>query len=88
MAKGYWIARVDVTTWTATRNIVAQNGEVFAKYGARFLCAAASMCPRKAPRLAQRGAGIQDYETALGCLQFAEYVRLVALAQPHCEATS
>jgi uncharacterized protein (DUF1330 family) len=37
MAKGYWIARVDVHNMDGYKEYVAQNGAVFAKYGARFL---------------------------------------------------
>jgi len=50
MAKGYWIARIDVHNPDGYKEYVAQNGAVFAKYGGRFLCAAASTCPRKARR--------------------------------------
>ncbi len=37
MAKGYWIARVDVRNADAYKNYVAANGAAFAKYGGRFL---------------------------------------------------
>lgn len=37
MAKGYWIARVDVHDAEAYKNYVARNGVAFAKYGGRFL---------------------------------------------------
>ena len=37
MAKGYWIARIDVHNMDGYKEYVAQNGAVFAKYGARFL---------------------------------------------------
>ena len=50
MAKGYWIARIDVHNMDGYKEYVAQNGAVFAKYGAKFWCAAASMYPRKARR--------------------------------------
>ena len=36
MAKGYWIARVESSTWTAT-GIYAPNAAVFRKFGGRFL---------------------------------------------------
>jgi len=37
MAKGYWIARVDVTNPDAYKKYVEGTAEAFAKYGAKFL---------------------------------------------------
>lgn len=37
MAKGYWVARVDVTDPDQYQQYVAANGAAFSKYGARFL---------------------------------------------------
>lgn len=37
MAKGYWIARVDVRDAEAYKDYVAANGAAFAKHGGRFL---------------------------------------------------
>ncbi len=37
MAKGYWIAHVDVTDPDAYKEYVRLNGIAFAKYGAKFL---------------------------------------------------
>ena len=37
MAKGYWIAHVDVADPEVYRTYVAANAAAFAKYGARFL---------------------------------------------------
>jgi uncharacterized protein (DUF1330 family) len=37
MAKGYWIAHVDVTEPEAYKEYVKLNGIAFAKYGAKFL---------------------------------------------------
>ena len=37
MAKGYWIARIDVHNMDGYKEYVAQNGAVFKKYGAKFL---------------------------------------------------
>jgi uncharacterized protein (DUF1330 family) len=37
MAKGYWVAHVDVNNPDAYKNYVAANGAAFAKFGGRFL---------------------------------------------------
>ena len=37
MAKGYWVARVDVHNMDGYKAYVAENGAVFEKYGAKFL---------------------------------------------------
>jgi uncharacterized protein (DUF1330 family) len=37
MAKGYWIARLDVTDADAYKQYVAANGPALAAFGARFL---------------------------------------------------
>ncbi|MDQ4135842.1 MAG: DUF1330 domain-containing protein [Pseudomonadota bacterium] len=37
MAKGYWVARVDVNNAEAYKDYVAANGAAFAKFGGRFV---------------------------------------------------
>lgn len=37
MAKGYWVARVDVHDTESYKDYVASNGVAFAKFGGRFL---------------------------------------------------
>ena len=37
MAKGYWVARVDVHDTESYKDYVASNGVAFAKYGGRFV---------------------------------------------------
>ena len=37
MAKGYWIASIDVQNMDGYRAYIAANGAVFHKYGAKFL---------------------------------------------------
>ena len=51
MAKGYWIARIDVHNPEGYKDYVAQNGPVFAKYRRQVSGARRpACCPRKAPR--------------------------------------
>jgi len=74
MAKGYWIARVDVTDPEAYQAYVRANAVAFAKFGARFLV-------RGGPYEAVEGVArarqvvieFKDYVTALACYDSQEY---------------
>ena len=74
MAKGYWIARVDVTNPEAYQGYVRANAVAFAKFGARFLV-------RGGPYEAVEGVArarqvvieFKDYVTALACYDSQEY---------------
>ena len=87
MAKGYWIARVDVYNMEGYKEYVEQNGAVFAKYGAKFLV-------RGGKHVAKEGSSrsrnvvleFNDYETALACYNSPEYVRLLAIRSAHAES--
>ena len=87
MAKGYWIARVDVHNMDGYKEYVAQNGAVFAKYGARFLVRGGKF---EAKEGTSRSRNVilefKDYETALACYHSPEYARLVAIRSPHAES--
>ena len=37
MAKGYWIARIDISNMDGYKEYISQNAAVFNKYGAKFL---------------------------------------------------
>ncbi len=74
MAKGYWIAHVDVTDPEGYKAYQAANAIPFAKYGARFLV-------RGGPSKKQEGTvrsrhvilEFKDYATALACYHSPEY---------------
>jgi uncharacterized protein (DUF1330 family) len=74
MAKGYWIAHVDVSDPAAYKAYIAANAVPFAKYGARFLVRAGQH-EQKEGRLRARHVVIEfkDYETALACFDSPEY---------------
>jgi uncharacterized protein (DUF1330 family) len=82
MAKGYWIAHVDVKDAEAYKAYVAANGEAFAKFGARFLVRAGKN-ETKEGALRARHVVIEfkDYGTALACFESPEYQRAKALRQ-------
>lgn len=74
MAKGYWIARVDVHNADAYKNYVASNGVAFAKYGARFLVRGGSFETTLGTSRA-RNVVIEfpSYEVAMECWHSPEY---------------
>ena len=87
MAKGYWIARIDVHNMDGYKEYVEQNGAVFAKYGARFLVRGGRFVSREgSSRTRNVVLEFKDYETALACYNSPEYARLVAMRSPHSDA--
>ena len=80
MAKGYWIAHVDVTDPEGYKRYVAANAIPFARFGARFLVrggearlAAGTARPRHVV------IEFKDYATALACHESPEYQQAAAL---------
>ena len=83
MAKGYWIAHVDVADPEAYKAYFAANALVFAKYGARFLVRAGrSTLKEGALRARHVVIEFEDYATALACYESPEYHRALALRKP------
>jgi uncharacterized protein (DUF1330 family) len=80
MAKGYWIGRVDVRDPEAYKQYVAANGEVFAKYGARFVVrGGTSEVAEGAAREHNVVLEFPSYQAALDCYHSPEYARAKAL---------
>jgi uncharacterized protein (DUF1330 family) len=87
MAKGYWIARIDVHNPDGYKEYVAQNGPVFAKYGGTFLVRGGRHVSKEGTsRTRNVVIEFKDYDTAIACYNSPEYVRLVALRSPHAES--
>lgn len=75
MAKGYWIAHVDVNDAEAYKGYVAANGKAFAKYHARFLVRGGNFeCKEGKSRSRNVVIEFKDYATALACYNSPEYV--------------
>ena len=84
MAKGYWIARIDVHNMDGYKEYVAQNGAVFAKYGARFLVRGGKHVPKEGSSRSRNVVlEFKDYETALACYHSPEYQENIKVRQPH-----
>ena len=76
MAKGYWIAHVEVTDPEGYKKYGAANGVAFAKYGARFLVRGGThMVAKGAAKTRQVVIEFPDYATAVACLESDEYKR-------------
>lgn len=74
MAKGYWIARVDVRDAEAYKNYVALNGVAFAKFGARFLVRGGGFeCVAGSHRARNVVLEFPSYQAAIDCWNSPEY---------------
>jgi uncharacterized protein (DUF1330 family) len=74
MAKGYWIAHVDVTDPEAYQAYVRANGVAFAQFGGRFLVRGGTYrAAEGVARARQIVIEFNDYATALACFDSEEY---------------
>jgi uncharacterized protein (DUF1330 family) len=87
MAKGYWIARVDVNDPEGYKGYMTANAEPFRKFGAKFVVRGGRF---EAPEGKARSRNVvlefKDYETALACYNSPEYAKAIALRKPYSEA--
>lgn len=80
MAKGYWIAHVEVTDPEGYKKYIAANAAAFAKYGGRFLVrGGAHLVAKGEAKPRQVVIEFSDYAAALACLESGEYKRAAAL---------
>jgi len=80
MAKGYWIARVDVTDPEKYKAYVAANAEPFKKFGAHFLVRAGRFeNPEGASRARNVVIEFPSYQAALDCWKSPEYQEAIKL---------
>ena len=82
MPKGYWIAHVDVNDPQGYQAYMQANGEVFRKYGARFVVRGGP-AEMVEGRLRARHVVLEfkDYATALACYRSGEYAKALKLRQ-------
>ena len=82
MAKGYWIAHVDISDPEGYKAYVAANAEPFKKYGAKFLVRGGkSECVEGKVRSRLIVLEFPDYATALACYRSPEYAKAIALRE-------
>lgn len=83
MAKGYWIARVDVDDPEGYKAYVAANARPFKSYGARFLARAGRFeNPEGSSRSRNVILEFPSYQAALDCWNSPEYQDAVKLRLP------
>jgi len=80
MAKGYWIARVDVTDPDGYQAYVKANAAAFHEFGGRFIIRGGqSEAPEGSPRARNIVLEFADYATAVACYHSPEYQAAKAL---------
>jgi uncharacterized protein (DUF1330 family) len=80
MAKGYWIARVDVADSEKYKAYIAANAEPFKKYGARFLVRSGRFeNPEGSSRTRNVVLEFPSYQAALDCYKSTEYQEAIKL---------
>src|ERR1700674_5604122 len=80
MAKGYWIARLDVTDPDGYKAYVAANADAFRRYGARFLVRGGHFETQEGDSRSRNVVlEFADYAAALACYASPEYARALAL---------
>ena len=87
MAKGYWIARVDVKNPDGYKLYVAALQPIFKKYGVRYVTRggrAETVEGNERSRVVILE--FDSYEAALECYRSAEYQKAIALRQAAAEA--
>jgi len=84
MAKGYWIARVDVKNEEGYKPYAAANPTIFKKYGGRFLVRGGKFDAAEGSTRA-RNVVIEfpDYAAALACYRSPEYQENIKVRLPH-----
>jgi len=87
MAKGYWVARVDVKDAEAYKKYIAANAEPFAQFGARFLVRAGGFeAVEGTPRSRNVVIEFPSYEAALACYRSPAYQHAVSLRRGASES--
>jgi uncharacterized protein (DUF1330 family) len=86
MAKGYWIARIDVGDAEGYKDYVAAARPAFERFGARFLARGGEAYGAEGPA---RGRNVviefESLAQARACFESAEYQAARAIRQRHAE---
>jgi len=84
MAKGYWVARVDVHNEDGYKPYAAATPVIFNKFGGRYVVRGGRFTnPEGESRSRNVVIEFKDYDTALACYQSPEYQANIKVRQPH-----
>lgn len=84
MAKGYWIASVDVQSEEGYKPYAAANPAIFKKFGGRFVIRGGKFeCPEGEARSRNVVIEFPDLASALACYNSPEYQANIKVRQPH-----
>ena len=87
MAKGYWIARVDVKSDEGYQPYAAANPAIFKKFGGRFIIRGGkSDAVEGTARSRNVVIEFPDYASALACYRSPEYQANIKVRLPHSTA--
>jgi len=87
MARGYWIAGVDISDGEAYRKYVQANAAAFAKFGARFLVRGGAFEAREGTARSRHVIiEFPDYQAARDCYDSPEYRRAMAFRRGASDA--
>ena len=84
MAKGYWVARVDVNNEEGFKPYAAANAAIFKKFGGRYVVRGGKFDGMEGSSRS-RNVVIEfpDLATALACYRSPEYQANIKVRQPH-----
>ncbi len=87
MAKGYWIARVDVGDDEGYKPYALANPAIFKKFGGRFLVRGGKFdSPEGSNRSRNVVMEFPDYASAMACYNSPEYQANMKIRQAHAVA--
>jgi uncharacterized protein (DUF1330 family) len=87
MAKGYWLAQVDVTNPDGYKAYVAANQAAFQKYSGHYVVRAGRYeAVEGGCRSRLVVIEFPDYDTALACYRSPEYQHAISLRKDHSTA--
>jgi uncharacterized protein (DUF1330 family) len=87
MAKGYWIAHVDVRDQDGYKNYVAMLGEIFRKHQGRYLVRGGAFESMEGHNRSRHVViEFPSYRAALDCYRSPEYGQAIAVRQANAAA--
>ncbi len=85
MAKGYWIARVDVSNEPGFAIYASANAAIFKKFGGRYVVRGGKFEGMEgSSRSRNVVVEFPDYATALACYRSPDYQANIKVRLPHC----